>query len=512
MPWLNLLMLTAAPSPYAFDGAPSRAVLERYLDRSATVMALVGNEHRPDQIRFVLNTGIKFAGRAFIWWGSEAWHNQLIERAGPLIELFHRLDPELVFQGCIFEIVTTSVNDVPVPAWLLEEFGLPLESRNFRYQAMLYPDGQLVDHWSPGASVPDITRPETQLWFQYVARRYLDAGFEAIHLGQVELMGRSDPERRAWWQVIQRIRGYAADHARRRWVFLDAHTPRFGLSYDGDRLMLDAHAMPLRPAQIAERPHEAELRLGHLDTLYGRSRGGLSPAGYPVDALPYLVEFDNWGSSGRGGEVVNDWWVWGWDEIVWYAHQAPEYRHQWLQYAYDWLREHDPVGHLEMPAARCLADPIDGRSWYYANTPGPDLPEAFGDEEAIRAVWGTQAWNSRDGLRAQGDAGNPWSHAAGEAWFADTARDGIAVGQVALEPRARLRWTAPLTARVAVMVLAGGEVTLEQNGRPVPLELTPNRDRDDRAGRVVIDVAEGDALEFVAGAVRVSCLAVVRVE
>jgi len=25
--------------------------------------------------------------------------------------------------------------------------------------------------------------------------------------------------------------------------------------------------------------------------------------------------------------------------------------------------------------------------WYYANTPSPAVPDGFGDEEAIRAIW-----------------------------------------------------------------------------------------------------------------------------
>ena len=30
---------------------------------------------------------------------------------------------------------------------------------------------------------------------------------------------------------------------------------------------------------------------------------------------------------------------------------------------------------------------LNGMRWYYANTPGPAVPDGLGDEEAIRAIW-----------------------------------------------------------------------------------------------------------------------------
>jgi hypothetical protein len=45
-------------------------------------------------------------------------------------------------------------------------------------------------------------------------------------------------------------------------------------------------------------------------------------------------------------------YVWGYDEITWFAHQTREYRAKWLQYAWDWLRETDTNAHLQMPGSR----------------------------------------------------------------------------------------------------------------------------------------------------------------
>ncbi|MBE7503090.1 MAG: hypothetical protein HS113_22970 [Verrucomicrobiales bacterium] len=52
--------------------------------------------------------------------------------------------------------MTTQVDQVPVPEWAFVALGQPVEPRNFRYAAMLYPDGRFKDHWQAGQSVPDV--------------------------------------------------------------------------------------------------------------------------------------------------------------------------------------------------------------------------------------------------------------------------------------------------------------------------------------------------------------------
>ena len=88
------------------------------------------------------------------------------------------------------------------------------------------------------------------------------------------------------------------------------------------------------------------------------------------------------GLAGAGGI-----WVWGYDEITWFANQPREYRAQWLRYAWDWVPRADPNGHLQMPGGRTLAASVNGSRWYYANDPSPKVPNGLGDEDAIRAIW-----------------------------------------------------------------------------------------------------------------------------
>jgi hypothetical protein len=246
----------------------------------------------------------------------------------------------------------------------------------------------------PNAQVPDESRLETRLWLYYQATSYIDAGFEAIHFGQVEIMNRNDRDNAHWEDLLTRVRAYAAKHARRHMVLCNGHVPSGGLMREG-RLLLDFHAFPLRVREVPEKPREAILELGFSDGIYGRSKGGLTFSGWRCEHLPYLVELDNYGVSQHPGQPNGTGefnWVWGYDEITWFAHQTKEYRARWLQYAWNWVRQTDPNGFLEMPGSRTAVSP-DTR-WYFANNPSQMVPTGLGDEAAIRAVWEGEAGKS----------------------------------------------------------------------------------------------------------------------
>lgn len=373
---------------YRFDTTISRAVLENYLSRAITLSSVLHGIGDPnDHVRMVTHVGAKFLGRAIHRWGSEASLEALLATAVPLARKIHEADPNIMLQAAAFEIVTEQVDQIPVPPKLLAEFGLDAEPRHFRYSAMLYPDGRRVNHWRRGASVPDMSRLETRLWFTYLCRRYIDIGVEAIHFGQVELMDDRDPEHVRWRDMMGRVRQYAREHARRHMVICDAHVPSGGIVHDG-KLMFDFHSFPLRIDEVVDRPHHGVLKMGYLDSLFGRSKGGITPSGWECDSLPFLVELDNFGRSRREGQNIGEHWIWGYDEICWFAHQSEAYRNEWLRYAWTWVREHDPNGHLQMPGSRVLAAPADGKRWYWAHTASGAMPDGFNQEETIKQIWG----------------------------------------------------------------------------------------------------------------------------
>ena len=238
-----------------------------------------------------------------------------------------------------------------------------------------------------GQSVPDVSRPETKLWFYFLGASFINVGCEAIHLCQTELMNHNDRNLDHYSHVLTLIRSYAAKHARRHMVLLDSHVPSGGLVYDG-QLLMDFHSFPLRIMEMPDTPQEAILKVGFSDGIYGRSKGGTTPSGWKCEHLPYLVEIDNWGVSKTPGQAkAGGILILGYDEITWFAHQSQQYRSNWLRYAWDWVKRTDPNGFLQMPGSRTVRSPRDGMRWYYANKPSPAVPDGLDDEDTIRAVW-----------------------------------------------------------------------------------------------------------------------------
>lgn len=394
------LCINAQSKAFHFDSnGIDREVLENYLDRSITLSCVLAprptdEDLNKDDIRMIKNTGAKFIGRAIFRWENERILNNpaFWTKAETIIKELHAYDPDIIFQGCLFEAISEDVNTIPIPEWVFQSYGMKPEKRNFSYKDMLSKEGKYVDHWHKGGSVPDISRIETQLWFHYLACSYINIGCEAFHLGQIELIGMHDPQREYWAKVIDHIRTYAAVHARRHWVLLDAHTPKGGMLKDGKSL-IDFNSFPMRICAIPGEPKEgeaqqAELRINHLDGLYGKSLGCITPSGWTCESLPYLVEIDNYGKE----EPVNvadttSYFPWGWDEISWYAKQPETYRNEWLQYAWNWIKETDPNGHIEMPGLRGICCPNETENTYRANTRSKACPSGYNQEETIKAIW-----------------------------------------------------------------------------------------------------------------------------
>ncbi len=387
----SLGVVTQSTSPsavdYGFDRTISRPVLENYLSRSITVEGLVnGRGDLKDNIRMLKSIGAKYLGRALCLWGAENNFLSNVERARQQIPQVLAADPDMIVEGCVFETVSPKVNDIEIPDWVFTALGQPVEKRNFRFDDIIYPEGQRRP-MGRNAQVPDASRIETQLWFYYQAASYIAAGCDAIHFGQVEIMNKNDRENIQWEHLLTLVRGYAAQHARRHMVLCNGHVPSGGLMRNGKPL-LDFNAFPLRIMETPEKPKEAILKVGFSDGIYGRSKGGQTFSGWSCDHLPYLVEFDNYGVSRHPGEPnakgeFN--WVWGYDEVTWFAHQSSNYRARWLQYAWDWVRKTDTNAFLEMPGSRTARSP--DTQWYFANDPSPAVPSGMGDEEAIRNVW-----------------------------------------------------------------------------------------------------------------------------
>lgn len=390
-----------------FQGRISKQVLCGYLSRAMVISDCTAKALTlDDDLRMILNTGAKYIARSGGAWDPTRAYVESIGQQKAAIDRLHRSDDDLICEACIFEHVSPAVNDIRIPTWVLEAFDMPLEERHFSYKSMSPWWGPFRDHFGRGLSVPDIRRVETRMFFYYLACEHIDAGYEGLHLGQVHLTGTRDGTWEYWTEVVDKIRGHAAERSRRNHVLINAHT--FGIIDTHGKLMFDFHAHPVRGrAPNGSVPHVASkeapqeivpgvglgknyLYLNHRDSIFTHSLGGTSPSGWDCARLPYLVELDNWNGYAHRlldrpsyGEEIS-WW--GFDEISWFANQPKWYRAQWLENTVKWIRTIDPVGHLEMPGRRTAAirqeDGTILQTEYSAS-----ITSGSGDEEFIRNIW-----------------------------------------------------------------------------------------------------------------------------
>ncbi len=411
---------------FKFDEKITKPVLENYLSRSVTASGLYASDTLEDDLRALKRIGAKFLGRASgIWYMTEP-EEEHFEKSRRLAELVHEMDPEVILQSCVFEIVVQRVEEVEIPLYVLQAFGQKEERRNFRLMDMLFP-GEPVgfrskrDDPAKNGGIPDLSRTEAAMWFYYRATRYIDCGYEALHMGQVHLYTANDPGMARTAEVFGMIREYAAKHGRRHKVLMDAHT--HGVSIGG-KLLFDYHAMPFTRVPLLKEEGQKLVLVRE-----GFSEGGENPDGWSAEAMPLLMEYDNWGGRvveeperlTRQELAARDWW--GYDQIAWFANQPGEERDRFLEYTYRWTEIMNVNAYFEVPFRRMLGDAgvemeraDNGRrqvqDFYQCNEKSPACPMGFSQEETICRIW-----NQGHSLRER--AGNPpvvYDHGAREVY------------------------------------------------------------------------------------------------
>ena len=393
---------------YDFKGNISKEVLENYLFRSIEFLGICSEgssgaaPYLEDNLRLIRNVKPKFIGRAAYAWDCPKDDDEHYKIATENAKRIHEIDPEIILQACVFETTYSSkalevadradkgfnaygVEDVPVPDWVFNAFEQKVEKRNFSYENMLFSNGLHRNFWLPGASVPDITKLETRMWYYYRACRYIDAGYESIHFGQADFTGGLDTDRVYWQQVLDKVRAYGKEHARRNYVLCDSHATAGNAVIEG-KLLWDFVGYPLRPVTIFEEPLKAKLEIGHADSIYNTMPGGLHPAGWECDMVPQLYEIDNYFSGIEASTPIN---VWGTDESCWFANAPENYRNEFLEYATDWIWKNAKNGFLEMPGRRPAQTPLHRPEnyMYVCNTKSPTCPIGFNQEETIKEIF-----------------------------------------------------------------------------------------------------------------------------
>lgn len=131
---------------FDFDGPISEEVLNNYLSKAVTHNGLVTsagygtvppgkNADFDEDFRMLKNIGAMFYGRAAHVWGTPDDEEQHFQDAKQGADKVHAYNSKIILQACVFEAIYEShVQSVPIPGWVFEAFGLPIQKRNFVMQ------------------------------------------------------------------------------------------------------------------------------------------------------------------------------------------------------------------------------------------------------------------------------------------------------------------------------------------------------------------------------------------
>ena len=248
---------------------------------SGYLSPIIGSDQRvsknvTDTIRVLRSTKARYAGRSIYLWGDEQLLPQMLTAALPNAVTTHAMNPELILEAAIFEIVTkVGVETLVIPSFVFQAFQMVPENRTFNYSALLFPDGTYVNLWGIDKSVPDLTQLEARLWFFYMAAQYMSVEVEALHLGQIMLMSKNDKGMLHTWDLLTKIRAHAMHHTRRGFILCNAHVyedPWVHLNFTS-QLIFDFHAFPSRPKpnMTIPRLEHCFLSKGFENAIYGKS-------------------------------------------------------------------------------------------------------------------------------------------------------------------------------------------------------------------------------------------------
>ncbi len=347
-------------------------------------------------MRMLAQVRPSFVGRAAYVWITKEDDIAHLKKARAWAKRIHdEVDNEMVLQAAIFEAVYPAVESIAIPAEVFEVLGEEVEERSFRYDDMMgkvqRPDQGVAGGPWDGGNVPDLTQPETMRWFVYRGLSYLQAGYEALHLGQMHLICGADRGFVQAQRLCRILRKLAASHARRGWVLLDGHG--HGMKVNGE-LLFDFTSRPMSARGLIDHfPHLALLKRGP-------ALGGRHPGGWDCEESPVLVEVDNWcGYSLPPGAPewedrvkLSQIGRWGYDEISWLARLEDTPRREFLRYAHRWTRHEGTNWFFQPPLCRLLENAAFDKGdlhidFYRANMPSAACPDGFGDEQALLAMW-----------------------------------------------------------------------------------------------------------------------------
>jgi hypothetical protein len=410
---LWLTGLAAMAGDWDFDGQEqlTKSRIEAFLSRAVSHFYTVrfrGYSQAEIQRtkQFLLHTGAKFIHGAELSWGMSYPDHYYWDQCLAALADFHATPglQDVMFEGFIAEHIGSNADATLIPDWLwsyMESQGInavrtpsPNDAGGrhyFHYPNFFDSSWRYIDRWGPGQSVPDITKTETKLYYRYLLKEYIDAGFESIWFGQLGLTGAADGNNDALYDLCQFARDEAAQRGYRHAVILTSHVN--GRYHDGQQI-LDYNCFPSRVRYSDHYPSGLEIDPGGDSTLIAITQN--------AEDMPVLLEIDNYGCSPPQVPFIGDG---GFDEISGYAYKEPWQRQAFLEQYYWEMRTYynnlcNNRVYLAMPGRRDICLPgCSGELNTNPNVPYPSgyyspYAEHCGDEDTIAALFAGQVPSS----------------------------------------------------------------------------------------------------------------------
>lgn len=425
---------------YYFCESISQNTLHLYLQKAASfgyvTAGIIDEEEFNKDIEMLQSLKPKWLGRVAGEWFAGENDSQEFSNASYIAGRIHNeVDASIILQAGIYEHLDRRISGnsdwkITIPDSV---FSLFSDTPYIGYTGFF----EFINMAYPGSDIPDMSKPETQMWFYYRSIQYINAGYESLHMGQFQIMNNSDSLNIGWNKMLSNVRNYAHQYARRKLVLIDCHFVSstcqdlyFGAndipylcSYKTfanktiitptDSLLFDFVSFTLLPDEFNEpipeqnNPYDGYDRLCLINykdcTLLNRTFTGKEPQYYSSQIdLPMLVEMDNGGTQfydcegfktnelyscnadADGALETPEYLTWGFGgESVWYALQSPSYRHYFSWYAYHTIPRMNRNCHFRLN----LRMPIT-----YSQAPWPGViynasNETQGDAEMIKWLW-----------------------------------------------------------------------------------------------------------------------------
>lgn len=78
-----------------------------------------------DVMRMIGHIKALYIGRSVYMWGSESRMPNLLTLFQQNAQQAHVTYPDIALEACVFEIVTTELNSMPIPKYVFDDFQIP---------------------------------------------------------------------------------------------------------------------------------------------------------------------------------------------------------------------------------------------------------------------------------------------------------------------------------------------------------------------------------------------------